>query len=112
MKNVRYASVADILRKIAADIPYGIQTPLSRSLQELQQTIGGHAWRKLSVEDLYKTIVDAAEKVRGHGLSENAYEKFKAALDSAGSSKEKLVWVATQYLLAGAGLKAVKAEEI
>jgi len=96
-------SLAFLVRKIA------VQFQLSQELEGLMKTIGGNAWRKMTVDDLYNTIKSAADKVVGHGLSQDAYDKFLAALDAAGSSKEKMVGLATQYLLAGAGMKVLKA---
>jgi hypothetical protein len=98
-------SVANVVRKYAASIP---QFALSKALQQLMGVIGGSQWRKMSEEELYQSISSVAEQVKGHGLSLDAYDKFTSALDAASGNKQRMVSLATQYLLAGAGMKALK----
>jgi len=101
-------SIADVLR-MAADKP---EFPFSKTLSPLLTEIGKRKWQvyKDDPEGIREKASEAIKPLIGHGISQDAADKFLKAIEDAPNAKE-ILKVIGNYALAGAGLKVIKAAD-
>lgn len=91
----------------AAGVP---QTQVSKVLQKLIKSIGKKdpAGTRTSPEAFYTQAINAVDKLVGHGMSQDAYDKFKGKLESAKEKgiKAMLLYI-SNYMLAGTGQRVL-----
>lgn len=102
-------SIADILR-MAADKP---EFPFSKTLSPVLTEIGKTKWHvyKDDPEGIREKAREAIKPLIGHGISQDAADKFLKAIDDAPNAKEVLK-VISNYALAGAGMKVIKSQDV